>query len=863
MPAVSYLTTDKTATVEGTQGENGWYKSDIIIKAPDGFLISAEGKPDSTDWESSLTITEEGSRELHFSLKNTAGYITAAETFTAKKDTEAPEVEITVDTNKGKSFLNTITFGCFFKETQSVTITATDKISGVADIQYLVYDKQSDAEFVLAQGVDGGKSALEDLAKKNGGWKDGESFVIAPDHNYIVFAKVTDEAGYVTYVSSDGLVLDATKPEVKLTPEGTLYTGASAGENVYDGGATVTVEYSDVEKDGVASDIEKVTYKLDNGAETNIPDDNKITITDKGVHTVSVTATDKAGNSTTESVKVTVFADAPTITFEQIGNVIYDGKVVEAGTDFALERGEHRGAVTYSYVMTKDSAGTAVTSGAAVTGLPKEAGTYTVKAEIAEDAKKYYKAAEPQMTLIIEKAGFTPQEYRKSYPAARAFTGEKIDLKKLVPAGCGIQILSYDVMNGNAGVYQVVIADTGEMLFLDMNAMTGEDFTAEKVTKTITVKLSDPNYEISDLKITIVRTECEHSGKVTTETTKEPTCTVCGYQNKACDTCKEVIESGIYVAPLGHDYKATFTWNGYESATATIRCERNGCNAGASGLEATVTESETSSAYIYTAKVIYDSVIFTDTRSVSKPGSSSGGGGYSGGGGGSPIPTPEEQKPSDIKPEQPEKTEKPDTLSSINKLITENKLDKIKTVSYLVLQPQATGSKKAVTVTWKKVKDADGYVIYGAESTKTLKKLKTVKAQETSYSNKNLKTGKAYQYIVVAYKTVDGKKYVISVSEEIYACTNGKTYANPTGIKIASTKVTLQKGRTKTLKPSLVLPKGKKYKAHTDKFRYESSNSSVATVTKKGVVKAKKKGTAYIYIYTTNGVCKNVKVTVK
>lgn len=194
MPAVSYLTTDKTATVEGTQGENGWYKSDIIIKAPDGFLISAEGKPDSTDWESSLTITEEGSWELHFSLKNTAGYITAAETFTAKKDTEAPEVEITVDTNKWKSFLNTITFGCFFKETQSVTITATDKISGVADIQYLVYDKQSDAEFVLAQGVDGGKSALEDLAKKNGGWKDGESFVIAPDHNYIVFAKVTDEA---------------------------------------------------------------------------------------------------------------------------------------------------------------------------------------------------------------------------------------------------------------------------------------------------------------------------------------------------------------------------------------------------------------------------------------------------------------------------------------------------------------------------------------------------------------------------------------------------------------------------------------------------------------------------------------------
>ncbi|MDD6480667.1 MAG: Ig-like domain-containing protein [Lachnospiraceae bacterium] len=398
-------------------------------------------------------------------------------------------------------------------------------------------------------------------------------------------------------------------------------------------------------------------------------------------------------------------------------------------------------------------------------------------------------------------------------------------------------------------------------------------------TVTLTVK-PDEGYELDALTI--------NDGAVTAVKGEE------GKYTFAMPASAVTVTVTFKMTHLRHDYTAVFNWaDDYSQATATVTCGK--CSAKGENLPATVTRTETGSEYVYTATVTFDGETFTDTRSVNKPGGSSGeggsggsggnsggsggGGGYSGGGGSTTQPQtpaeeeqkpsdikpepPQEQKPSDIKPEQPEKTEKPDTLSSVNKLITGNKLDKIENVSYVKLQPQATGSKKAVTITWKKVKDADGYVIYGAESTKTLKKLKTVKAQETSYSNKNLKTGKAYQYIVVAYKTVDGKKYVISVSEEIYACTNGKTYANPTGIKLASTKVTLQKGKTKTLKPSLVLPKGKKYQAHTDKFRYESSNSSVATVTKKGVVKAKKKGTAYIYIYTTNGVCKKVKVTVK
>ena len=59
--------------------------------------------------------------------------------------------------------------------------------------------------------------------------------------------------------------------------------------------------------------------------------------------------------------------------------------------------------------------------------------------------------------------------------------------------------------------------------------------------------------------------------------------------------------------------------------------------------------------------------------------------------------------------------------------------------------------------------------------------------------------------------------------------------------------------------------KGKgSFKTHMAKFRFESSDPKVATVTKKGKVKGIKKGkSCYIYIYAQNGVYKQVKVTVK
>ena len=118
-----------------------------------------------------------------------------------------------------------------------------------------------------------------------------------------------------------------------------------------------------------------------------------------------------------------------------------------------------------------------------------------------------------------------------------------------------------------------------------------------------------------------------------------------------------------------------------------------------------------------------------------------------------------------------------------------------------------------------------------------------------------------YKYIVSAYKNIYGEKRIVATSVSVHACTNGGKYANPTSILYKQTKVTVKKGKTFTLKPKL---KSKKtVKTHIAKFRYESSDPNVATVSKQGKIKGKAKGSCYVYLYTQNGIYKRVRVVIK
>ena len=185
--------------------------------------------------------------------------------------------------------------------------------------------------------------------------------------------------------------------------------------------------------------------------------------------------------------------------------------------------------------------------------------------------------------------------------------------------------------------------------------------------------------------------------------------------------------------------------------------------------------------------------------------------------------------------------------------------------STTALRLQGTAAKTSIKMKWNAIPEADGYVIYGNNcSQKTVKQIGVVTGKTLSWTQKKLKKNSQNHYIVKAYKVIDGKQYFIQTSNEIHLVTKGGKYTNVKKLKSSASKVTLKKGKTKALKiKQTYAEKNKTLVKHMKSLSYTTSDKKVATVTKKGVIKAKGKGSCYIYITANSGVYTKVKVTVK
>ena len=210
----------------------------------------------------------------------------------------------------------------------------------------------------------------------------------------------------------------------------------------------------------------------------------------------------------------------------------------------------------------------------------------------------------------------------------------------------------------------------------------------------------------------------------------------------------------------------------------------------------------------------------------------------------------------------------PTSVASVEKAIANNKKDgDIKGSTFGLLQLRAKKvSNKAVRLTWTKVKGADGYIIYGNRCNTGGKKypykvLKVLKGN--TWKKSGLKKGTYYKFMAVAYKKVNGSQKVLASSKTIHVATSGGKVGNYKTVKVNKKAVKLKKGKTFRIKARQV-PESRKRKVKKHRaVCYESSNPGIASVSKKGIVKAKKKGSCFVYVYSQSGTFAKVKVTVK
>ena len=239
-----------TVTVKPENGE-----ADITITQDYGTPIAAPADPTREGytfigWDKAIPTTMPAENMI----------------ITAKwRDIAVPTGEIKIAENGWKSFFNTITFGLFFKDTQMVTVTAADNSGEAVKIEYLLSDK------ALTESELAGMTFTAYSAP----------FSINPDNEYIIYVRLTDNAGNTDYICSDGIVLDGTSPVITGIEDGKIYCEAQ----------TVTV------------DEKYVNTITVNGTEVTLNENNSFTLAPADGEQ-RIVVTDKAGNTAEMTVTV-------------------------------------------------------------------------------------------------------------------------------------------------------------------------------------------------------------------------------------------------------------------------------------------------------------------------------------------------------------------------------------------------------------------------------------------------------------------------------------------------------------------------------------------------------------------------------
>ena len=230
--------------------------------------------PITQDYETAITAPADPTREGYTFMGWDREIPTTmpAENITLKarwKDIEKPTGEIVIGTNKWQEFLNKITFGLFFKDTQTVTINAADN-SGTVFVSYLVTDQDlSEAE-------------LQSLVFS--GYE--EPFRIDRSGEYIVYAMLVDESLNITYLRSDRVTVDNVQPVITGMENGKTYCEAQ----------TVTVDEKYV--DTVTVNGTEVTLDKNNSFTLSPADgEQKIIVTDRAGNTAEMTVTVNDGHT--------------------------------------------------------------------------------------------------------------------------------------------------------------------------------------------------------------------------------------------------------------------------------------------------------------------------------------------------------------------------------------------------------------------------------------------------------------------------------------------------------------------------------------------------------------------------------------
>lgn len=343
--------------ITGTKGANDWYTSDVTIGVAD-WQVSTDNK---STWQKSISVTEEGTHSYTLYFKDSNGYITDSISKEIKIDKAAPTGIIKVKESTWDKFLETITFGFCTNTKEKIEITSKDTGSGIASTEYLVSEKA----YTQISDVQN----LRDWADYNNSKKP----VIKTNRTNYVYARITDNVGNVTYLSSDGILHDDEKPFIfDRTPVMKDRSGSVTFEIFEDGSGLENVYFL------YSTDMDKVTSATTENLKASDYHNatGTFTLSDLKPNTeyyCAVLAVDKAGNesyllnSTFKTLKEAITGTVSISGEAVYGKTLtasYEGLATDAGeVTVSWYRGEDTTAIATgdTYTLTADDVGKVIT----------------------------------------------------------------------------------------------------------------------------------------------------------------------------------------------------------------------------------------------------------------------------------------------------------------------------------------------------------------------------------------------------------------------------------------------------------------------------------------------------------------------
>lgn len=193
-----------------TLNQYGYTKGDFTIRANEDYLISL-GNGANSEWKNELTYTDEiASDTVEFYLKNTKnGTISLAQTITYGIDKTAPSGMIENQDYTWDSFVTDLKVG-YYNEKLTMVISGDDTISEVAKIEVII------SQTALTQ------AQLQSSTNWNV-YNGSFDIDAVNDMQYICYARISDKAGNVTYLSTDLMKFDLIAPTISGVDEENIY----------------------------------------------------------------------------------------------------------------------------------------------------------------------------------------------------------------------------------------------------------------------------------------------------------------------------------------------------------------------------------------------------------------------------------------------------------------------------------------------------------------------------------------------------------------------------------------------------------------------------------------------------------------